>query len=186
MNFPFYIARRYLISKKSHNIINIISAISVTGVCIGTMALIIVLSVFNGFEKLVLSLFSSFNPDVRIIAARGKTFDIRSLPVEEIRKIPGVVHLSEVIEEDALVRYRDKQTIVTLKGVEKTFPQMTGIDTMMIEGKFLLEDSAMNFGVPGYGIASTLGVNLQDYQNPLVIYVPRRDGSFSTSLDNAF
>lgn len=186
MNFPFYIARRYLISKKSHNIINIISAISVTGVCIGTMALIIVLSVFNGFEKLVLSLFSSFNPDVRIIAARGKTFDIRSLPLEEIRKIPGVVHLSEVIEEDALVRYRDKQTIVTLKGVEKTFPQMTRIDTMMIEGKFLLEDSTMNFGVPGYGIASTLGVNLQDYQNPLVIYVPRRDGSFSTSLDNAF
>jgi len=106
LNFPFYIARRYLVSKKSHHIINIISGISIAGITIGTMALIIVLSVFNGFEKLVISLFNAFNPDLIVTVKEGKTFSSTIVPAEKIRKIPGVLYLTEVIEENALVRYR--------------------------------------------------------------------------------
>ncbi|MEI7982032.1 MAG: FtsX-like permease family protein [Bacteroidota bacterium] len=186
MNFPFYIARRYLVSKKSHNIINIISAISMVGVAIGAMALIIVLSVFNGFEKLVISLFSSFNPDIQVTVRHGKTFDIHTIPLDQLRKIPGIVHLSEVIEEDALIKYKDKQTIVTIKGVSKDYVKMSGIDTMMMEGDFKLEDQQQNYAVLGYGIAATIGASLQDYLNPLVVYVPRRDASLSGGFENAF
>ncbi len=186
MNFPFYIARRYLISKKSHNIINIISAISVVGVAIGAMALIIVLSVFNGFEQLVVSLFGSFNPDIEITVRHGKTFDISTVPTDRLVKIPGIVHLSEIIEEDALIKYKDKQTIVTIKGVGDGYAETTGIDSMMTDGNFMLQDKDQNFAVLGYGIAATLGANLQDYLNPLVVYVPSRDANFSGGFENAF
>jgi lipoprotein-releasing system permease protein len=186
LNFPFYIARRYLVSKKSHNIINIISGVSVAGVTIGTMALIIVLSVFNGFEKLVVSLFNAFNPDILITAREGKTFDSLSIPEERIRKIPGVVHLAEVVEENALLKYKDKQYIVTLKGVGNDYARMSRLDTMMAEGTFVLQDGDKNFAVLGYGVAYYIGANLNDYLNPLVIYVPRRTVSFAGGMENAF
>jgi lipoprotein-releasing system permease protein len=186
LNFPFYIARRYLVSKKSHNIINIISAISVTGVTIGTMALIIVLSVFNGFEKLVISLFNSFNPDLQITISAGKTFDAKSFPEEQIRKIPGVRYLTEVIEENALIKYKDKQYIVTMKGVGEDYQRMSGIDTMISAGKFLLRDGNKNLCVLGYGVAYYLGANIEDYMNPLTFYVPRRTAAFSGMSENAF
>ena len=134
MNVSFYIARRYLISKKSHNIINIISAISVTGVTIGTMALIIVLSVFNGFEDLVVSLFNSFNPDLQVTARTGKTFDPDSLAKTRILQLPGVVSVTDVVEENALMKYRDKQYIVTLKGVPPDYGTISRLDTMMARG----------------------------------------------------
>ncbi len=186
MNFSLYIARRYLISRKSHNIINIISVISVIGVAIGTMALIIVLSVFNGFDRLVVSLFSSFNPSFQITAEKGKTFVVDSLPVDKIRKIPGVVHLVEVIEENALMKYRDEQCIVTVKGVSEEFSRMSGLDTMIVEGRFTLQEEDKNFAILGIGVAGTLNANLQDYLNPISVYVPRRDASYSASMDQAF
>ena len=186
MNFPFYIARRYLVSKKSHNIINIISGISVVGVAIGTMALIIVLSVFNGFDQLVVSLFSSFNSSIQITPARGKTFHMGSFPVERLQKIPGVLHVAEVIEEDALMKYKDNQSIVTIKGVSDAFTKMSGLDTMMAEGKFLLQDGDKDYAVLGYGVAGALNANLQDYVNPITVFVPRRDASFSGGFENAF
>ncbi|MEI6455310.1 MAG: FtsX-like permease family protein [bacterium] len=186
MNFPFYIARRYLISKKSHNIINIISAISVVGVAIGTMALIIVLSVFNGFEKLVVSLFSSFNPDLVIQVKEGKTFSDSAVSEQRLRKIPGVLYLTDVIEENALLKYKDKQTIVTVKGVSEEFSRMTGVDTMMSEGKFHLQDGTRDFAILGYGVAGTLGTNLSDFLNPVTVYLPSRTASFSTGMENAF
>ena len=186
MNFSLYIARRYLISRKSHNIINIISVISVIGVAIGTMALIIVLSVFNGFDRLVVSLFSSFNPSFQITAEKGKTFVVDSLPVDKIRKIPGVVHLVEVIEENALMKYRDEQCIVTVKGVSEEFSRMSGLDTMIVEGRFMLQEEDKNFAILGIGVAGTLNANLQDYLNPISVYVPRRDASYSATMDQAF
>lgn len=186
MNFSFYIARRYLISKKSHNIINIISAISITGVAIGTMALIIVLSVFNGFDNLVVSLFSSFNPDFEVTAAKGKTFVPDSAAMKSLRSTPGILHITEVIEENALMLYKDKQCIVTVKGVSEEYSGMHGLDSMMIEGKFLLQDADQNFTVLGIGVASTLGASLTDYLTPITVYVPRRDASPSTALDQAF
>jgi lipoprotein-releasing system permease protein len=186
MNFPFYIARRYLVSKKSHNIIHVISGISIVGVAIGAMALIIVLSVFNGFDKLVMSLFSSFNPNIQITASHGKTFNLNSLPLDQIRKIPGIIHITEVIEEDALMKYKDNQCIVTIKGVSEGYKTASGLDTMIVEGNFLLEDGEKDFTILGYGVAGTLGVNLQDYLNPVSVFVPRRGASFTGGFENAF
>jgi len=186
LNFPFYIARRYLVSKKSHNIINIISGVSIAGVMICTTALIIVLSVFSGFERLVISLFNSFNPDIEITLKEGKTFDSTQLPEDQLRKIPGVVYLAEIIEENALVKYKDKQYIATIKGVGEDYAKMCGLDTMMSEGKFILQDGDRDLAVMGYGVAYYLGANLEDYVNPISIYVPRRNASFSGAFENAF
>ncbi|HPS63825.1 MAG TPA: ABC transporter permease, partial [Bacteroidales bacterium] len=169
MLFPFYIARRYLVARKSHNIIHIISVISVAGVAVGAAALIIVLSVFNGFDRLVVSLFSSFNPDVQVTPAHGKTFDIRTFPLDKIRAIPGVTNLTEVVEADALMKYRDNQAIVTLKGVGESFTRTSGLDTMMAGGRLLLEEGNRNFAVLGYGVAATLNANLHDYLNPISV-----------------
>jgi len=186
LNFPFYIARRYLVSKKSHNIINIISGISVIGVAIGAMALIIVLSVFNGFDKLVVSLFSSFNASIQITPTRGKTFNLSSFPMDQLRKIPGVLHITEVIEEDALMKYQDNQAIVTIKGVSESFTRMSGLDSMMVEGKFILQDGDKDYALLGSGVAGALNANIQDYINPVSVYVPRRDATFSGGFENAF
>ncbi len=186
MKFPFYIAQRYLVSKKSHHIINIISGISIAGITIGTMALVIVLSVFNGFEKLVISLFNAFNPDIVVTVKEGKTFSSTIVSTDKIRKIPGVLYLTEVIEENALVKYKDKQYIVTLKGVGEDYARMSGLDTMMSEGKFKLQEQEKNFAVLGYGIAYYIGANLEDYLNPVSIYVPQRTGNFSGAFESAF
>lgn len=186
MNLSFYIARRYFVSKKSHNIINIISGISVVGVTVGTMALIIVLSVFNGFEQLVVSLFNSFNPDIAITASRGKTFNIAEVPVDKLRKIPGVLYLTEVIEENALIRYKEKPYIVTIKGVSEEFIRTSRVDTMMVEGRYLLQEGDQDFAVLGNGVAYYLNANLSDYLNPLVVFVPRRDAAFAGGFENAF
>lgn len=186
MTFPFYIARRYFVSRKSHNIINIISGISVVGVAIGTMALIIVLSVFNGFEKLVVSLFNSFNPDIAISVTHGKTFNIGDVPVGKLRRIPGVLYLTEVIEENALIKYKEKPYIVTIKGVSEDFIHTSRVDTMMAEGRFLLQEGDKDYTVLGYGVAYYLSANLSDYVYPLVVYVPRRDAAFAGGFENAF
>jgi ABC-type lipoprotein release transport system permease subunit len=151
-----------------------------------TTALIIVLSVFSGFERLVISLFNAFNPDVAITLKEGKTFDSTMLSEDKLRKIPGVMYLTEVIEENALVKYKDKQYIATIKGVSEDYAKMCGLDTMMTEGKFLLQDGDRDFAVLGYGVAYYLGANLEDYVNPISIYVPRRNASFSGGFSNAF
>ena len=186
MNFPFYIARRYLFSRKSHNIINIISFISAFGVMIVTAALVIVLSVFNGFARLSESLFNSFNPDMAITLKKGKTFTTAEIDIRRIKKINGVHYVSEVIEENALMKYLDKQSIVTLKGVSADYQKMCGIDTMMVAGHFILEQGDLNFAVLGYGIADYLGANLSDFKNPITVYVARRDANFSNLFDQAF
>lgn len=186
MNFPFYIAKRYLFSRKSHNIINIISLISAVGVMIVTAALVIVLSVFNGFARLSSALVNSFNPDMAITLKKGKTFTSLDLDIRKIEKIKGVRFVSEVVEENALMRYEDRQAIVTLKGVSKGYEKMCGIDSMMVSGHFLLESGEMNFAVLGYGIADHLGANLNDLSNPIQVYVARRDADFANVMDNAF
>lgn len=186
MNVAVYIAKRYFVAKKSHNIINIISGISVAGVTIGTMALIIVLSVFNGFESLVVSLFNSFNPDLVITARQGKTFDSALIPADRLRAVPGVLYLSEAIEENALLKYKDKQSIVTLKGVGDEYARMTRIDTMVVNGVFMLRSSQREMAVLGYGVAYTLGSSLQDNEQPITVFVPRRNANFGGGFENAF
>ena len=174
MNISLYIAKHYLFSKKSHNIINIISGISVLGFTVGTTALIVIMSVFNGFETVVVKLFNTFNPDILITAKEGKTFDVNTLPVEKIRQIPGVVYITDVIEENALLKYQDKQFIAIIKGVNPDYQKLSGLDTMIAQGEFTLEKDSNNFAIVGQGVAYNLGLTLNDYLNPLEIYVPRR------------
>ncbi|MFO7721667.1 MAG: FtsX-like permease family protein [Bacteroidales bacterium] len=177
MYFPLYIARRYLLSRKKHNAINLISAISAVGVMGGSVAFILVLSVFNGFEGVVLSLFNAFHADVRITAAEGKTFTLDQNVIVEIKKIPGVIYYQEVVEEIALLRYREKQHIATLKGVGEHYDAMTGIDTMIYAGDFILSESGITRGVLGAGVAYKLGAAIHDLQNPVEVYVPGRTAS---------
>ncbi|MCF8303762.1 MAG: ABC transporter permease [Bacteroidales bacterium] len=174
MNFPLYIAKRYLVSKKSHNVINIISGISVAGVTIGTMALIVVLSVFNGFESLVTDLFNSFDPDLKITVKEGKTFKADTLPEKTLKSLDGVKRYTKVVEENALLRYKNKQHIATIKGVSEEYEKLSGLDTMIVSGDLQLQKKDVNYAVLGYGVAYYLGLRLGDFANPVSVYVPRR------------
>lgn len=174
MYFPLYIARRYLLSRKKHNAINLISAISAFGVMGGSMAFILVLSVFNGFESVVLSLFNSFNPDIRITVAEGKTFYLDDHLAGQIKEMDGVVHYNEVVEEVALLKYMDKQHIATLKGVPDDYQAMSRLDTMIYAGDFILKERGVTRGVLGAGLAYNLGAALQDLRNPVEVYMPSR------------
>jgi lipoprotein-releasing system permease protein len=174
MLFPFYIARRYLIAKKSHNIINVISIISVVGVMVGTGALIIVLSVFNGFEGLVMGLFNSFNPDLKVGAIQGKSFTITHEQLTRIRQIPGIAFVVETVEENALARFGDKQSIVTMKGVDDSFLAMVPLDDFMINGKYTLGNEKRPAGVIGAGVAYYLGIYPEEFSVPMSLYLPKR------------
>jgi lipoprotein-releasing system permease protein len=178
MNFPFYIAKRYLLAKKKRNAINIISAISVGGVMVGTMALVIVLSVFNGFDKVIKSLINSFDPDLKITIVEGKVFNPDLAGKTKILKIPGVLDISEVLEENALLRYDQRQYIATMKGVDENFIHTSGIDSMIVDGEFILEKDGRPYTVIGQGVAYSLKVGL-NFVNPLVIYVPERIGKIN-------
>jgi len=167
-----------LFSKKSHNAINIISGISASGVAIGTMALVCVLSVFNGFESLISDMFSAFDPDLKITLSQGKTFDVNSSELGQVRKLKSVVYFTEVIEENALLRFKDKVMPATVKGVSSDFQKMTRIDSIMYDGKFLLYDGAFQRAVPGLGVASILGLGAQ-FIDPLLIYAPRRSSKIN-------
>lgn len=187
MKLSLYIARRYLFAKKSRNAINIISAISVAGVTIGTMALIIVLSVFNGLEEMVRSIFGTFDPDIVITINEGKVFVPDQEMVYHLTSIEGVEDYSLVLEENALLKYGDKQYIATVKGVEDSYSRITGLDSVMWDGEFLLRgESGREFAVVGQGVANNLGIGL-NFINPINIYVPRRTGSASSiNISNAF
>lgn len=186
MQLPFFIARRYFLSKKSQRAINIISMISVLGVMVGTAALVIVLSVFNGFEDLILQLYNAFDPDIKIEAAQGKTFSYRQFPETELRKDPSIAYLQPVIEENALVRYGDKQFIVTVKGVDAQFAEMSVVDSMMLDGRFLLQEGDTDYAVPGSGVAYGLQLNLNDFLDPLEFYAPRRAAGSLLNPEEAF
>lgn len=174
LRFPLWVAKRYLFSKKSHNAINWISGISAAGVCVGSAALVVVLSVFNGFESLIGGMFSTFDPDLKISLVQGKTFNIDTPEFEQIKKNKDVAVFTEVIEENALLRFRNKQMPATILGVSDNFNKMTKIDSIMYDGKFVLKSGEdTNDAVMGLGVASTLGVASNIF-DPLVIYAPNR------------
>ncbi len=158
MNLPFYIAKRYLISKKSHNVINIISWISVSGIGVATMALVIVLSAFNGLQTLVEKLYASFDPDIKITALVGKTFDVSTFPKNKVLTIKDIAFLTENIEDVALFKYGEKQTVATLKGVEPQFFKITGLDSLMVDGQYQSDTETKHFLLFGYGIANNLSL----------------------------
>lgn len=186
MKLPLYIAKRYLFAKKSRNAINVISSISVAGVTVGTMALIIVLSVFNGLETLVRSIFNTFDPDLKITPAEGKTFIPDSASLNLLASVNGVACYSLCVEENALLRYGDRQFVATIKGVDGNYAEVTGIDSSMWDGEFILRsDQGRQFAVPGIGVANYLGMRV-NFVTPLNIYVPKRTGSVDLDPENAF
>ena len=176
MNFPFYIARRYLFSKKSTHAINVISAISAVGVAVATMALIVTLSVFNGFHDLVATFFTSFDPQIEVVPAQGKTAPADDPVLQKIRQMPQVEVATECLKDQALAIYRGKQTMVTLMGVDNSFEQMSRIDEILYgEGVFILHAANLNFGIVGARLAETLGMNA-NWDGSLLIYAPRKTG----------
>ena len=176
MNFPFYIARRYLFSKKSTNAINVISAISVVGVAVATMALVVTLSVFNGFHDMVATFFTSFDPQLKITPAKGKSAPADDPNLLKIKQLPQVDVATESVEDNALAIYRDKQSMVTVKGVDDNFGEQTHITDILIgDGMFELSAANLNYGVIGIRLAQTLGTGAR-WDDYLHIYAPQREG----------
>lgn len=174
MNLPFYIARRYLFSRKKHHAINIISGISACGVALATMALVCTLSVFNGFQEMVATFFTAFDPEIKITAASGKVFHAEDTAVRRVCALPEVELFTRSLEENAMVQYKDRQAMVVLKGVEDNFEQLVDIDSILIGvGRFQLRDTLVDYGVMGVELIGTLGTGLQ-FVHPLHVYIPKR------------
>lgn len=176
MRFAFYIARRYLFSKKSTNVINIISGISVVGVAVATMALVVTLSVFNGFHDLVANLFTRFDPQIQIVPAKGKTAPADDPVLDSIRRMPQVDVATECVEDRALAMYNGRQAMITLKGVDDNFKELTNItDILYGNGDFSLHAANLQYGTVGIRLAETLGMSA-DWDGFLKIYAPKREG----------
>lgn len=186
MKTAFYIARRYLISKKSVNVINIISGISVAGVTVGAFALVVILSVFNGLDSSIKSLFSTFDPDLKIIAVKGKSFDISEGSFDLLKDIEGVNSITPVIEEDAMLSYSDRKYFATIKGVPTDYMDFSGFDsTSITSGKFILESDDLPFAVVGQGVAYYLSVGM-NFSDQIHIYTLKKGVSSRTPLANTF
>ena len=174
MNFPFYIARRYLFSKKSHHAINVISAISVCGVAFATMALVCTLSVFNGFQDLVATFFTAFDPELKIVPARGKVFDGQDSLLLRVKTLPEVAVFSEAVEDNVMIQYQGRQAMAVLKGIEDNFYELTPIDSILYgQGKLTLHDEVAHYAIPGVQLMSALGTGIR-FLDPLEVYAPRR------------
>ena len=176
MNFPFYIARRYLFSKKSTNVINLISGISVVGVAVATMALVVTLSVFNGFHDLVATFFTSFDPQLKVTPTEGKTAPADDPLLTQIRQLPQVEVAMETVEDQALAIFQDKQQMVVIKGVEENFSELTHISEILYgDGNFELEAADLQYGTPGLRLAATLGTGAR-WDGFLHVFAPKRAG----------
>lgn len=178
MNLAIRIALRYLFAKKSQNIINVISMISVSGVLVGTMALVVVLSVFNGLHGLIGSLYESFDPELKVVPVEGKVFSMEMLPIEEIHATEGVDQVTCMLEDQALLRSDNRQVPAIVMGVDENFAKVSGIDTIIVEGKYKVKEHNINFGVVGYALADQLGLRL-NFVKPLVVYAPKRTGQIN-------
>ena len=176
MNFPFYIARRYLFSKKSTHVINIISGISVVGVAVATMALVVTLSVFNGFHDLVASLLTSFDPQIEIVPTKGKTAPADDPILTKIRNLPQVDVATESVEDQAMAIYNGRQAMIKVKGVEDNFSELSHINDILYgDGEFSLHAANLQFGVVGIRLADNLGMTA-DWDGQPKIYAPKREG----------
>ena len=176
MNFPFYIARRYLFSKKSTHAINVISGISMVGVAVASMALVVTLSVFNGFHDMVASLFTQMDPQLKIVPVKGKTAPADDPILTKIRQLPQIEVATECLEDQALAVYKDRQLMVKVKGVEDNFDSLTHIREIIEgDGHFELHAADMNYGILGLGVAYQLGIGYS-YDGTLKIYAPKRQG----------
>ena len=179
MNFPFFVARRYLFSKKSTHAINVISGISAVGVAVATMALVVTLSVFNGFHDLVATFFTNFDPQLKVTPVKGKTAPADDPILTQIRQMPEVEVATETVEDMALATYNGRQAMVIIKGVEDNFDSLTHIKDIVVgNGEFELHAADMHYGIPGIRLAETLQTGYT-YKTPLKIYAPKREGQLN-------
>lgn len=185
MNFPFFIARRYLFSKKSTNAINIISGISMVGVAVATMALVIVLSVFNGFHDLVASFFTNFDPQIEVVPTRGKSAPADDPALTTIKAMPEVLVATECVTDQALAYYNGRQAMVNVMGVDDNFAQLTHINSILYgQGEFCLQAANLQYGVPGIRLAQTLDLGAQ-WDGFLTIFAPQREGQLIDMASDA-
>ena len=187
MRLPLFIANRYLLAKKSHNLINIITWISILGISVGSFALIVVLSAFNGLEKVISSMNSRLTPDLQIAAVKGKTIDLTTFPMEKLNDIQGVDYVIPTITEDALFRANDKQHIGQVKGVGVEYQEIGRIGEIVYgENGLQLSDGEYDFAVPGAGVAWYLGINAYNPFAMVRVYVPKRGNASLMNLENSF
>ena len=165
--------------------INLISAISVTGVAVGTMALIVVLSAFNGIDSFIGNMLSSFDPDLKVTVREGKSFSLDEPGLDEVMKMEGVAGYARVVEENALLEYDGRQKYAVVKGVEADYAAFTGIDTVLTDGEFRLEKDSFNYTVIGQGVAYDLSVGLT-FIDPIHVYYPKKEQKSVINIQNAF
>lgn len=173
MSFPFYIARRYLFSKKSHSAINIISGVSISGIAIATAALICILSVFNGFEDMVAQLFTAFDPPLKVLPAEGKYMAADEPELEALRKNPNIAVYTEVVEDNALLLINNRQAMATIKGVDDNFTSLTRIEDILYgDGTFQLHADILDYGIAGTGLLQQLSLPV-NFSDPIQVFAPR-------------
>ena len=179
MNFSLFVAKRYLFSKKSTHVINIISAISAVGVAVATMAMVVTLSVFNGFHDLVATLFTAFDPQIEISPAKGKTMDANSPLLTDIKRMKEVSVATESVEDQALAIYEGRQAMVKIRGVQDNFDSLTHIrEILMGDGEYMLKVADMDCGILGIRLAQTIGTGIT-FDSPLYVYAPKRQGQLN-------
>lgn len=174
MNLPLKFARRYLFAKKSTNAINIISGIAVGGIAVGTAAIILILSVFNGFEDLIKSLYGSFNPDIKITVIEGKVFTPEKGTIKKIKKLNGVLEISQTLSEVSFFEYGESQDFGVLKGVDTAFDSVSKVDENIIRGEYFTQDEEMSYAVIGAGMEYKLSMVVGDQSQSLGVYMPNR------------
>jgi lipoprotein-releasing system permease protein len=174
MSLAWRIARRYLFSKRSTNAIHVITGIAVFGIAVGAGALLLVLSVFNGFEDLITGMYNSFNPDLKVIAAQGKTFRADEALLQRLRRVEGVEAVSATLEEVAFFEYKDNQDFGTLKGVDTNYQRVSRVDSMVREGSYQLSAEDRYYAVLGLGMRNKLNVNVDDVFSTMAVYMPKR------------
>ncbi|GAB6012794.1 ABC transporter permease [Viscerimonas tarda] len=180
MNLSFYIAKRYIFSKKSHNAINVISMISVCGIAIATAAMVCALSVFNGFTDIAARSFSAIDPQLQIAPAKGKVFNPDDPDIQAIKKSEGIQSASGMLEENALIKFADRQVPALIKGVSPEFLDQINAGDILLDGDFKLKEGDVQYSVIGAGLAMTLGLRA-GYSTPLEIYVPKRNAKVNTA-----
>jgi lipoprotein-releasing system permease protein len=179
VDFSYYIARRYLRTKKAKNVVNIISGVALVGVTVGTIALVVVLSIFNGFDVLIKSFYSFFDPQIKITVAEGKQFNPNTAVFEKIKNDESVVHFCEVAEEIAHLRFEGRQFIARIKGVEEEYLELSNLEEVLYDGELVLNDGNFDYAIIGRGVAYNLGASA-NFINPIHISVPKKGTGMST------
>lgn len=184
MNFPLYIAKRYILSKSKSNAINIISVIALGGIIVGTLALFVVLSVFSGLREYSVQFTNNFDPDLKVITVKGKSFSITLDDERKIKSISGIATLSKTVEERVLFSFNGKQQVTYIKGVDREFQNSNDISKNLFNGQWLKPETPQ--AVIGYGISQKLSLGLFDFNNPLEVYVPKPKKGQMQSVDEDF